>query len=1558
MEPAGEGRHGGAREEEEEGEEERERGGAASSGDSEPEPETPASRARRVSFADAFGLDLVSVKEFSSRAVSAASVAADDDDDAAAAAEPSGPDPEEYFLCSQFSVPASAAELLAKLQAQRCELECVELLPGTTTLRGTVRVLNLSYDKRVRVRTTLDGWGTHFDLPASFIPGSSDGETDRFAFSLELSPPVPPEGVRVEFCLRYETPLGTFWANNSGMNYVLLCQQRGCRDGKGRQCEDTSFRSKRSCLKYNSKEKSTEANTPVISAEATDVPLSKQEVEVSKKTEEPAPNPDGLQDDSCQKPSVESGRNPSRRSRRRAARRARLQERSHRAAAAGREGSPAQDNRDTDGQADADAGRLPSEVSALPHEGACMMWDWSQRRRAKAHDEFPPQAGTEGPLPPLRFAADAGAALAGPGEDTHSLSGPSSDVGTRGATDTFGSVEDGRASAYATAREEGAPQGAFWDFGAPQGAFWDSPALQGTLWDSDTPQGTLMDLTAPQGAFWDSPALQGTLWDSDTPQGSPGGSDTPQGATWDLDALQESAVSLSDVASGPESRGSPQTGEGDASTQTKAAADISASVRDSLDDDITGGKDGDQRHSHPLSGDGGGTDALRDSDLHWPQSDRGGGKFKFETFVAPLYHQAFHGTRPDSRDVSRGLWAGGPASDDSDDEGQTGGADSCSRLTVMATARPLFPFGTYAPPIRPLGRSGEILESAPDKSLSTDTRAPKQEQLVYGQEDAAQPLLETSGAGAEITAHSRVHRAAEGGAEAVSGDNVPHAAEIGIQDEECREHSFTDKAVEGVHILEEVGTKIDATAMIATLALSNTNATEGPPGGGRSGFTLLPVSARTETEDKQYELGGGHVTSTDGFGEVGGSFSEGEGQVVREKQTKKEEESRRNEGDRDKMAEISVGSEKEIADFTGGGTEGMWMENEVSLDESQMVSAEKEEEFSKAEAVLVENDRPCGEYLIKNEDLDDEVSEEDAEPIKDVLVETKNIDDEVLMDDEEPDKNISVENKDVSVETEDVDDEVFVEDEELEKNILVENKNLYSDNLKENEDLDNEELSVEDAELVKNVSAEHEDLDNEELSVEDAELVKNVSAEHADVENDEGSVEDEDLSGDNLNKNLDNEELSVEDAELVKDVSVEQDIDNDERSVEDAELVKDISVEQDIDNDERSVEDAELVKDISVEQDIDNDERSVEEETDKYASVTDVELDRDQRSVENKDLYGENLTESEGVNDDRFSVENKDPDSKVSLKDEDLDEEALSMENGDGIREAGEGAAASKDLYEVKSESSAGKKDDLYGQGEVFFIERKDERHGRENEREDLDEEVGVVFRGLGLDPCKDLKAEALGDEDVPLHTDRAAAGGETEGDVEEAGEVFKEEGKRSVDGEDPDQEAEEDNVSTDSLTDEEMELHMRSVKSAIGPPLGRAALGSSGATPGGGAGGKRPSVSRARVRPTALSPISESPNEDGDAAEEPGLPPAETAGDGGAEAVENAAGSYLSSWADAFWASHLGRTFLYVLLCALFFFTAYHYDFLACFALYLFSVFWLCFHGDKQRLQEANRGK
>lgn len=206
--------------------------------ESEPEPSLASVARRKVSFADAFGLDLVSVKEFDNRVEST-----------------EGREGEEYHLSCIFSIPASDEELELRLWQNKLELESIELLPGSTTIRGTVRVLNLSYHKVVCVRTTLDGWQSHFDQLAEYVPGSSDGETDRFSFQLTPMPPFPPDGTRVEFCLRYESPTGIFWANNGGMNYVLFCHQRGGRllkekeGGKERETEENNQKGKKSCLK-------------------------------------------------------------------------------------------------------------------------------------------------------------------------------------------------------------------------------------------------------------------------------------------------------------------------------------------------------------------------------------------------------------------------------------------------------------------------------------------------------------------------------------------------------------------------------------------------------------------------------------------------------------------------------------------------------------------------------------------------------------------------------------------------------------------------------------------------------------------------------------------------------------------------------------------------------------------------------------------------------------------------------------------------------------------------------------------------------------------------------------------------------------------------------------------------------------------------------------------------------------------------------------------------------------------------------------------------------------
>uniref|UniRef100_A0A668SRD0 CBM21 domain-containing protein n=1 Tax=Oreochromis aureus TaxID=47969 RepID=A0A668SRD0_OREAU len=192
----------------------------------------------RVSFADAKGLNLVQVKEFDTWDVP--KLPGYDTSDG------EGNDEDEYILSPlNFSLPLLTEELLTKVQEQKVELEKIELLPGTTIVKGVVRVLNISFTKAIYVRTTLDCWSSHFDLLAEYIPGSSDGLTDCFSFTLTLWPPFRDEGARVDFCLRYETPVGTFWANNANKNYVLSCFRR-TKENDQPQKENVN---KKSCLK-------------------------------------------------------------------------------------------------------------------------------------------------------------------------------------------------------------------------------------------------------------------------------------------------------------------------------------------------------------------------------------------------------------------------------------------------------------------------------------------------------------------------------------------------------------------------------------------------------------------------------------------------------------------------------------------------------------------------------------------------------------------------------------------------------------------------------------------------------------------------------------------------------------------------------------------------------------------------------------------------------------------------------------------------------------------------------------------------------------------------------------------------------------------------------------------------------------------------------------------------------------------------------------------------------------------------------------------------------------
>ncbi|XP_069852700.1 protein phosphatase 1 regulatory subunit 3A [Dipodomys merriami] len=214
--------------------------------------DTPTSGSRRVSFADNFGFNLVSVKEFDSWEVPSVSTDFDLKKDIFHT--------EEYILSPLFDLPSSKEELIKQLQIQKAILETTEYLPGSTSMKGIIRVLNISFEKLVYVRMSLDDWQTHYDILAEYVPNSCDGETDQFSFKITLVPPYQKDGIKVEFCIRYETSVGTFWSNNNGTNYILVCQKKKQEPEPVKPWEEVPNRQIKGCLKVKPSKESSETS--------------------------------------------------------------------------------------------------------------------------------------------------------------------------------------------------------------------------------------------------------------------------------------------------------------------------------------------------------------------------------------------------------------------------------------------------------------------------------------------------------------------------------------------------------------------------------------------------------------------------------------------------------------------------------------------------------------------------------------------------------------------------------------------------------------------------------------------------------------------------------------------------------------------------------------------------------------------------------------------------------------------------------------------------------------------------------------------------------------------------------------------------------------------------------------------------------------------------------------------------------------------------------------------------------------------------------------------------
>jgi hypothetical protein len=107
---------------------------------------------------------------------------------------------------------------------KQVHVEHLLLSPDGSTLVGTVAVQNVSFQKLVIVRFTLDDWKTTSETVAIYTKNSGtlpSDSCDRFIFHIDLSD-VASIGKKVlQLCVRYSVDGRDYWDNNNSMNYHI-----------------------------------------------------------------------------------------------------------------------------------------------------------------------------------------------------------------------------------------------------------------------------------------------------------------------------------------------------------------------------------------------------------------------------------------------------------------------------------------------------------------------------------------------------------------------------------------------------------------------------------------------------------------------------------------------------------------------------------------------------------------------------------------------------------------------------------------------------------------------------------------------------------------------------------------------------------------------------------------------------------------------------------------------------------------------------------------------------------------------------------------------------------------------------------------------------------------------------------------------------------------------------------------------------------------------------------------------------------------------------------------
>ncbi|XP_044515469.1 protein phosphatase 1 regulatory subunit 3C-like [Gracilinanus agilis] len=172
---------------------------------------------KRVVFADTKGLALITIHNFSCGIINSKEELPFQNRilQLAPACVPPG---SSYVLA--FSQPLDDYGRFCRcLQAQKVCLE--QCAVQGRFLQGTIRVLNLGYEKVVQMRITFNAWTSYHDVPCVYVPQLFRGEIDIFSFQVALPQGPPGPAGTIQFCFSFQCVQQIYWDNNQGYNYHL-----------------------------------------------------------------------------------------------------------------------------------------------------------------------------------------------------------------------------------------------------------------------------------------------------------------------------------------------------------------------------------------------------------------------------------------------------------------------------------------------------------------------------------------------------------------------------------------------------------------------------------------------------------------------------------------------------------------------------------------------------------------------------------------------------------------------------------------------------------------------------------------------------------------------------------------------------------------------------------------------------------------------------------------------------------------------------------------------------------------------------------------------------------------------------------------------------------------------------------------------------------------------------------------------------------------------------------------------------------------------------------------